>query len=193
MNDPYANPYIVQIGANAGADHATKLYQNGAKMLFVEANPLHINALQSQYPDSQIKNVAIVPSSMAGKPITMYYSTLDGPNYEVTSTMQSHVLKHGYPQESIKSFTCETMTLSELLDEVNNPLFVLLLDIEGVDEDVILDTDLSNYDISNIQIELLHIRDMKALTAHMAHHNYVITNKSFDPDGYDRIFTRIAK
>jgi FkbM family methyltransferase len=188
-----AMPYIVQIGAGAGADHATKLYQDGAKMLFVEANPLHINALRSQYPDSQIKNVAIVPSLIAGEPITMYYSTLDGPDYEVTSTLQSHVLKHHYPQESIKSFTCETMTLSELLDEVNSPLFALLLDIEGVDEDVLLDTNLSNYDIANIQVELLHIRDMQALTAHMAHHGYVITNKSFDPKGYDRIFTRITQ
>jgi FkbM family methyltransferase len=186
-------PYIVQIGAGAGADHATKMYQHGAKMLFVEANPLHINALQSQYPDSQIKNVAIVPSLIAEKPITMYYSVLDGPNYEVTSTLQSHVLKHGYPQESIKSFTCETMTLSKLLDEVGAPLFALLLDIEGVDEDVLLDTNLSNYDIANIQVEILHIRDMRALTEHMAHHGYVITNKSFDQNGYDRIFARIKK
>lgn len=181
---------IVQIGACIGQDHVTKFYDEGNELHIVEANKMHMDILNEQYPNASILNAAIVVSANDGKKMAMYYSVNDGPKYEVTSLLRSHVTKHGYSDDSIKKFYVKCIGLSEYLRKINKPIEILFLDIEGLDEDVLLDTDLSQFDIANIQVERLHLRNKQLLQQHLNKHGYYETDNTYDRFGYDRIWKR---
>jgi len=184
---------IVQIGAGRGNDHVSTLYKDGMDLYLVEANEMHINALEAMYPKAAVIHRAIVPNRSQGDSITMFYSIDDAPGYEVTSVYRSHITKHGLSDDSIRSFDVPVMTLSALLDIIHKRIDILFIDIEGLDEEVLYANDLSRYDIANIQIEMIHIKDVNALIAYMAGQGYRITNSSFDRNGYDRIFEKVQQ
>lgn len=181
---------IVQIGACVGQDHVSQFYADGNELHIVEANKMHIPTLKEQYPDAFISHCAIGTSEMHGKRIKMYYSTNDAPRYEVTSMMISHVTKHGYAINTIKTFSVKCVSLTEYLRKINKPIEILFLDIEGLDEDVLRDTDLSEFDIANIQIERLHLRNKLLLQEHLNKYGYYETEDTYDRHKYDRIWKR---
>jgi len=182
---------IVQIGAGRGNDHVSTLYKDGMDLYLVEANEMHIPALEAMYPKAAVIHRAIVPNRSYGESITMYYSLDDAPGYEVTSVYRSHITKHGLSDESIRSFEVQTLMLSELLDIINKRIDILFIDIEGLDEEVLYATNLSRHAIGRIQIEMIHIKDVKALITYMAGHGYKLTDTSYDRHGYDRIFEKL--
>ena len=184
---------IVQLGACNGNDHVRQFHLAGNKLILVEANTKHIDDLAMAYPTARIINKAIVPDDTYGETVTMYYSTLDAPNFEVTSIDRGHVIKHGYRPDTIRSFTVATLTLTALLDDINEPIGILFIDIEGIDEDVIKATPLGNYDIDKVQIEMIHLKDRAGLIAYMDEQGYDLTNATFDNHGFDRIFTKRNK
>jgi FkbM family methyltransferase len=181
---------IVQIGACIGQDHVSQFYADGNELHIVEANKMHLPTLNEQYPNASILNAAIVVSANHGRKMAMYYSTNDAPKYEVTSMMVSHVTKHGYAMNTIKKFYVQCVGLTEYLRKINKPIEILFLDIEGLDEDVLLDTDLSEFDIANIQVERLHLRNKDLLQEHLNKHGYYETDDSYDRFRYDRIWKR---
>lgn len=181
---------IIQIGAGIGNDHVSKF--NGPKndLILIEANPLHIKALGEHYSQAHVMQCAIVPSYDFGKKIVMYYSVDDAPEYQVTSTSLEHVLKHGYSIESIRVFQTPTMTLDQLLSTVDKHVDYLFIDIEGLDEHVLIDTDLSKHSIDKIQVEMLHIENKQRLLDHMEKQGFRLTEDTLDTHRYDRIFER---
>jgi hypothetical protein len=181
---------IVQIGAGRGNDHVTPFYQDGHDLYVAEANPMHIDDLHALYPNATISHTAIVTQAMHHKVLTMYYSTNDAPGYEVTSLDIAHVTKHGYDIKTIKTFDVTGMSLTSYLGWIDKPIDTLFIDIEGIDEDVLCDTDLSAFDIAQIQVEIIHIRDPQRLIEHMASHGYTFTERTYDQFGYDRLFTK---
>lgn len=182
---------IVQIGACRGNDHVTPFYEQGHELHVVEANARHIDKLNAVYPRATVTHAAIVTRAEHGKVLTMYYSTNDAPGYEVTSLDIGHVTKHGYDIKTIHTFEVTGMSLTAYLAWIGKPVDTLFIDIEGHDEDVLCDTDLSAFDIAEIQVEMLHIRDTDRLTAHMALHGYTLTNHTYDVHGYDRIWSKV--
>jgi FkbM family methyltransferase len=184
---------IVQLGACNGNDHVRQFHLAGNKLILVEANQMHMDALIAAYPNAREIFAAIVPDDTYGEAVTMYYSTLDAPNFEVTSIDREHVIKHGYPPDTIRSFTVATLTLTALLDDINEPIDILFIDIEGIDEDVIKATPLGNYDIDKVQIEMIHLKDRAGLIAYMDEQGYDLTNATFDNHGFDRIFNKRNK
>jgi len=184
---------ILQLGACNGNDHVKQFHLAGNKLILVEANTKHIDDLATAYPTARIINKAIVPDDTYGEAVTMYYSTLDAPNYEVASIERTHVLKHGYRPDTIRSFTVATLTLTALLDDIDAPIGMLFIDIEGIDEDVIKATPLGKYDIDRVQVEMIHLKDREGLIAYMDEQGYDLTNATFDKHGFDRIFTKRKK
>ena len=49
---------------------------------------------------------------------------------------------------------------------------------------------MSAFDIAEIQVEMLHIRDIERLNEHMASHGYTLTERTYDRHGYDRIWSK---
>jgi hypothetical protein len=182
---------IVQIGACRGNDHVTPFYEAGHELYLVEANPMHMPTLHVMYPKAYFTCNAIVTQAEHGKTLTMYYSTNDAPSYEVTSLDIGHVTKHGYDIKTIHTFDVTGMSLTAYLAWIGKPIDTLFIDIEGHDEDVLCDTDLSAFDIAEIQVEMLHIRDTERLTSHMASHGYRLTERTYDEHNYDRIWSKV--
>lgn len=70
---------------------------------------------------------------------------------------------------------------------------LLALDIEGIDGDVILDTDFSLINVKHISVETLHLgSSLSAVYAHLRSFGYVDSGTGIDHSGfYDRMFTRV--
>lgn len=158
---------VIQIGSNRGYDTLSKFLKNNYEELelaiFVEANPLHINDLKkcySKYKNIIIENIAIKPQSYLENKLTFYYYEDDAPFYERTSCVKSHLIKHyeNFTQSKLHTFSVSTLTISELFEKYNiKSLDWLLLDVEGIDAELLLETNWGNYDIKRIEYEQLHL------------------------------------
>ena len=154
---------IVQIGSNRGNDDLSrelkKAFSNLEFALFVEPNSLHIEDLKtcySCYSNAIIENIAIgfIPNQ---DDMTIFYHVDDGPGYEVASCKYEHVRYH-YPTGEIKSFNISCITLEELLDKHHIiDLDWLLLDVEGIDAELVLSFNWQKYNIKRIDVESIHL------------------------------------
>lgn len=164
---------LVQVGANKGDDELSKyIKKNHDKLdfaLFVEANPLHIEDLKKCYEEYEnifIENIAIKPSSYEEDTLKLYYYEDDAPLYAVTSCVKSHIEKHyghfNYNEDKLHQFEVPALTIDELFLKYNiQELDWLLLDVEGIDAELLLDTDWNKYDIKRIEYEELHLGENK--------------------------------
>ena len=164
---------LVQIGANKGDDELAKyIKKNYDKLdfaLFVEANPLHIQDLKKCYEGYEnvfIENIAIKPSTYEEDTLKLYYYEDDAPLYAVTSCVKSHIEKHyghfNYSEDKLHQFEIPALTIDDLFLKYNiQELDWLLLDVEGIDAELLLDTDWSKYDIQRIEYEELHLGENK--------------------------------
>lgn len=162
---------FIQIGAGAGdldpstefVDGFTKMVKSldtatVGKVILVEPNPINIPFLQEcwkYYPQAEIFNIGIVPSSYTEKSITFYYSLSDGPHFQCASINKDHT-----GQDALGEFASPCETLTEFLTRTVDKSFVdmLALDIEGVDGDAIIDTDWSQFNVDQISFEYTSIR-----------------------------------
>lgn len=168
---------IIQIGTNRANDDLSKyLKLNHDSLnfgLFVEPissfNSEILNCYK-KYNNIIIENVAIIPQNWEnGEKIEMFYHTGD-PTYETTSCIKDHLNKHEqfYQQGEIKSFYAPCMSLSQLFKKYNiKELDWLLLDIEGIDAEIILSFEWDKYNIKRIEFEHLHLGDKKNLIKEM--------------------------
>jgi len=164
---------VVQIGSNKGNDDLSN-YIKETKVnlefgLFVEANPLHINDLRNcyeKYANAFIENVGIKPAYEQNNNMTIYYYTIDGPNYHVASCNKEHLKKFYYHAdghlEEIKEFSIPCISLDSLFEKYNiTELDWLLVDVEGIDAEILLSTDWKKYNIKRIDYERLHLGNKK--------------------------------
>jgi FkbM family methyltransferase len=166
----YKNPVtVVQLGAHNGKDNLNKyLIQNYKQLkfgLFVEANPIHIEDLKNNYRyfnNVVIDNIAIKKFTDINKSIEIFYHDQD-PDKQVASYDIEHVKKHEkyWQNGNINSFKIQAMTIEQLFDKYNlTTIDWLLLDIEGMEKDVLLNINLKKYKIKRIEFEKLHLDDL---------------------------------
>jgi len=158
---------VVQIGTNKSYDdlskHLISNYENLNFGLFVEPNLIFNDKIEKCYEKFEnisIENIAIVPQNFTQEnEIEIFYHTGD-PTLETTSCIKEHLIKHEqyYSDGEIKSFKVPCMTLTELFEKYSiKNLDWLLLDIEGIDAEVILTFNWESYNIKRIEFEYIHL------------------------------------
>ena len=165
---------VVQIGSNKGNDDLSKyLLSNFDELefgLFVEPIPLHIPDLKkcySKYDNVFIENLAIKPPTHIDDYIKFYFLTSNGPDYGISSCSKQHIEKHiqiipSLVGGKILEFNLPCITLENLLDKYNiSSLDMLLLDVEGMDLEIIQSFDWEKYDIKRVEFEYIHLDDKK--------------------------------
>lgn len=165
---------IVQIGSNYGDDELANYIKTNVEDLnfglFVEANQIHIPKLQEcykDYPNAIIENIAVKTPDVEDSELTIFYHTNDGPQYGISSCDINHIYKHmefvPYLKDGeIKSFNVPCITLEELFDKYQiKSLDWLLLDVEGIDAELILTFNWDKYKINRVEFEHLHLGDYK--------------------------------
>jgi beta-1,4-mannosyl-glycoprotein beta-1,4-N-acetylglucosaminyltransferase len=159
---------IVQIGSNKGNDKLTEFIKNNnVKLdfgLFVEPVPFHITELTDCYKDYSnvvIENIAIKLPNDEKKEMVLYYHLDDGPNYEVASFSKDHILKH-YNSDKMGTLVVPVLSLEELFDKYNlKKIDWLLIDVEGLDGEIVETFNWSKYDIKRIDVEHIHWGEKK--------------------------------
>ena len=155
---------IVQLGANRGSDSLTRYLEDHKEeielLVLVEPFKLHLDALSECYKDYKnvvIENIAVKPKFIEQKELTIFYYKGDGPTYHVASIDPSHIRKH-YGNVDLDSFTIPSLTIEEVLDKHNlHDLDWLLIDVEGLDAELILNFDWPSYRIGRVDVEHLHL------------------------------------
>jgi hypothetical protein len=160
---------VVQIGSNRANDDLSRYlksnYSNLDFGLFVEANQIHIEDIKKcylNYDNVFVENIAIKNPFGNEEELEIFYNTLDI-NGEISSCKLSHVLTHTQWCEEIsngeiKSFKVPCLSLEDLLDKHKiYYLDWLLLDIEGIDAEILLTFNWKKYKIKKIEFEHLHL------------------------------------
>ena len=160
---------VVQLGTNDANDDLSEYllstFDNLKFGLFVEPNMLFNESIKnrySKYKNMILENVAIVPNKCnIGDQIELFYHTGD-PTYETTSCKIEHINKHMqyYNDGEVKSFYSVTSSLEQLLDKYEiKDLDWLLIDVEGLDSEIIMQFDFSKYNIKRVEFECIHLGD----------------------------------
>ena len=151
---------LVQIGANCGEDHVTKLIKESAirfdKIILVEPIIYIIEALKKSYKN--IDNVIIENCIISNSSETLekiYYHR--GSNYETSTLNKTHLFDHGCTEDIIDFIEVKNMTLTDLLFKHNIiNLDYLFIDAEGQDVDILMNLDLSLTPVRHIHLETVH-------------------------------------
>lgn len=161
---------VVQVGSNKGNDDLSKFlklnFQELSFGLFVEPNSLHIDQLKKcyfNYNNIFVENIGVKTPFTQETELEIFYNTNDGPGYEIASSNLDHIKKHmswiPYLDEGeIESFKVPCLTLEELFDKYQ--IYYLdwfLLDVEGIDAEILLSFNWSKYQIKKIEFENLHL------------------------------------
>jgi len=155
---------IVQLGANRGSDSLFRYLEQHKDevelLVLVEPFQLHLDILEACYKDYDsaiIENVAVRPTFIKKEELTIFYYKEDGPAYHVASINPSHIYKH-YGNVQLDSFTIPSLTIGQILDKHGlKELDWLLVDVEGLDAELILDFDWNSYRIKRVDVEHLHL------------------------------------
>lgn len=201
----------IQIGAGAGDQDSRADYRDGftefvkkinpkeiGRILLVEPNPINIQYLNKCWENysekSEIFQIGICTSDKKDNSIKFYYSVEDAPNFQTCSMNIEHVLAH-YPNTSqIKTIDVYCMTLTDFIQKTlgDEKIELLSLDIEGIDDLVILDTDWSNINCNMLSIEHLHMstETMIRVRQHLAIAGFHFVGSGMDVRGYDSLFKK---
>jgi len=204
---------FIQVGAGAGDQDSRAEFRDGFtetvkklelgqtdRIILVEPNPLNIAALKkcwAEYPQASIHQVGIVPRNMAGKPLTFYYTDLDAPHFQVASFNPDHVLKHyrNLSVSDLRTIEVGTIDLNTFIDNETQGrnIEVLCLDIEGLDAEVLLDTNFGKMNVNFVSFEHLHLgSDADAVAAHFEKSGYRKIGLGVDHNGYDHLYQKVA-
>ena len=195
---------FIQIGAGAGDRDPSAGFVDGftrmvkaldketvGRVLVVEPNPINIPFLKEcwqDYPQAEIYNIGIVPSTYSERTITFYYALSDGPHFQCTSINKNHT-----GQQELGEFQSPCETLTEFLSRTvgNNFIDVLALDIEGIDGDVILDTDWNNINLDQLSFEYTSLHGKTgSVKDHLEKHGFEFIGKGLDRDGLDWMYQK---
>jgi len=155
---------IVQIGSNNGNDPLYRYLQPYKSeietLILVEPFKIHLDDLRECYKDFEsviIENVAVKTKSIPEEELTIHYYEGDAPTYHVASIYPEHIYKH-YGVVPLNSFTIPCVTIEEILNKHNLKEFDwLLIDVEGLDAELVLNFDWSSYKIKRVDVEHLHL------------------------------------
>jgi len=200
---------FVQIGAGAGdldprannrdgfAEFVKSLpYQRIRQIILVEPNPINISLLQKcyeTYPQAKIFQVAITPKHLSHQTLDFFYAEDDGPHFQVASINKQHIIKHYGHSAKISSIQVPTMDLSSFLNETlgHDEIELLALDIEGIDADVILDTDFNEMNVTFLSFEYIHLGNKeKEVTRYLNDCNMVFRGQGVDHNGFDYLYEK---
>lgn len=195
---------FIQIGAGAGDQDPNANFIDGftrmvkaldpgtvGRIILVEPNPVNIPFLKEcwkNYPQAEIFNLGIVPNSYSERSITFYYALSDGPHFQCTSINKGHT-----GQSELGEFVAPCETLTDFLTRTVDKTFVdvLALDIEGVDGDVIIDTDWSKFNINQISFEYTNLRGQtEPVKQHLTNHGFEYVGIGLDRDGLDWLYQK---
>lgn len=201
---------FVQVGAGAGdldtkagcrdgfTEFIKKLPRDRVKrILLVEPNPINIPLLREcwkDYPEAEIYEIAIVPSTIKNPYMDLYYTTDDYPHCQVASINKQHVRKH-YRNSEISSVSVPTRHIQSFIQETVNGAEVelLALDIEGIDAEVILDVDRKLIPFKYISFEHLHLdHDEDSVNEHLSKQELMFLGKGVDHNGFDHLWGATA-
>jgi FkbM family methyltransferase len=199
---------FVQIGAGAGdldprmgnrdgfTEYVKQLDKNSiGKIILVEPNPINIPKLKEcwkNYPQAEIINVGICSGDADERSITFYYADKDAPHFQVFSMNSNHVTKH-YPGEQLRSVVVNCITLQELIDQHigKNKVDLLALDIEGIDSEIILNTDWNTLNCEFLSFEYIHLEDKERSVINLLQQSkYSFYGRGLDHNGYDWMFRK---
>jgi GR25 family glycosyltransferase involved in LPS biosynthesis len=163
---------VVQIGCNRGYDDLYEYLSLNYKEneiefgLFVDANKIHIDSVKEcykKYNNIFVENLGIKSPSHEHDHLTFYYHPEES-NYEIASCKKEHIQKCiDWPGSSltdgnIETFEISCITLEELFDRYNlKEIDWLLLDIEGLESDILLNFNWEKYLIKKVEFEYLHL------------------------------------
>lgn len=200
----------VQIGAGAGDQDPSTHFRDGftemvkslprdevSRVVLVEPNPVNIRALTrcwESYPQAEIHQLGIRPATREAHEITFYYAPEDAPTYQVFSMHPGHVLAH-YPASDLRTETVQCLTLPQFLARVvgDDEIAVLALDIEGVDAQILLETDWSGVNCRRLSFEALHLGPAEtAIVQRLSDAGFGHAGAGLDHHGWDLMFARAA-
>jgi hypothetical protein len=198
----------MQIGAGAGDRDSRLDFRDGFtelvkkqdkstidKIILIEPNLTNIPELTvcwKDYPQAVIYQIGICLESAMEKSITFFYVEEDAPHFQVFSMNKEHVQKH-YPDKEIKSKIVQCKTLIEFLNENLNGASIdtLAIDIEGIDAELVLETDWTKIDCRYISIEHLHLGDnSEKVKQKLIDAGYKYNGDGIDHKGYDWSFIK---
>lgn len=198
---------FIQIGAGAGdLDKAAKCRDGFTefikklprdrvkKIILVEPNPLNIPLLKEcwkDYKEVVIYEIGIVPKSIAST-IDFYYCPKDAPNYQVASIKKEHIQMHYGYNCKLEKFVISTKQLEDFIHEITSEEIELLsLDIEGIDAEVILDTNFKNINVKFLSFEHLHLGNKKTTVIdYLKMHDYSYIGIGVDHNGFDYLYMK---
>jgi len=202
---------FIQIGAGAGDLDPRALNRDGfseevknkysteqiARIILVEPNPFNHKALMEswkEFPNAEFYGYAITTKERSGQVVSLYFEERDGPHFQVASLNLPHVINHYPPPHTIRKLEVKTISLEHFLNELKcDSIELLALDIEGIDGEVVLDTDFSRFNINNISIETFHLGPLReSVTDHLNKCGFRESGAGINHSGIlDRMFTRI--
>lgn len=199
---------FIQIGAGAGdldprmnnrdgfTEYVKSLDKNQInKIILVEPNPINIPNLKEcwrDYPQALILNIGICSKTSLNRIINFYYTDKDAPHYQVFSMNPDHVRKH-YPSEPLKSVLVDCKTLEEVVIETigHEQINLLALDIEGIDDKIILDTDWAKVPCELLSFEYIHLgENQNKVTEYLNNFGYSFSGPGLDHNGYDWMYQK---
>ena len=170
---------VVQIGTNKANDDLSNYLKSNFKDLdfglFVEANSVYVDDIKncySGYKNIFVENIAIKTPFQNEEELEIFYNTLDVSG-EISSCKYDHVYTHtiwcpAICHGEIKSFKVPCLSLESLLDKYEiSYLDWLLLDVEGIDAELLLTFNWKKYNIKKIEFEHLHLGDYSYTIEHM--------------------------
>jgi len=203
----------VQIGAGAGDQDSRALFRDGfteyvkklpqqaiGRIILVEPNPFNIPALKrcwEAYPQAEIYQYGIVPKRFSGAELNFYYLPLDAPHYQVASVNAHHVLKH-YKAATLADLhvlPVETVDLELFMKLAvgGDQVELLCLDIEGVEADVLLETDLKYLNANSVSFEHLHLGpSARRVARQFEKAGFVKVGNGVDHNNYDWLYKKVA-
>jgi len=201
--------YFIQIGAGAGDQDERANYQDGFtnfvkkinknqsdKFLIVEANPLNLDKLKicwKNFPNLEIYNIAIVDDNFRDNHLKLYYTKEDGPCYQVTSVYKDHVQKH-YPESEILELNISSKKINDFLNQSvgSQKIKYLAIDVEGIDFKLLMNLNLTKFDIENISFEFIHFNKEQIIKIFnkLLQNGYTYCGKGFDVNGFDLMFKK---
>ena len=203
----------IQIGAGAGDQDSRAHFRDGfteyvkklspqavSRIILVEPNPFNIPALKHcwvHYPQAEIYQCGIVPKRFSGTKLNFYYLPSDAPHYQVASVNAHHVLKHyrTATMADLHVLPIDTIDLESFMNLVvgTEHVELLCLDIEGVEADVLLETDLEHFNVNSVSFEHLHLgADGKRVTRRFEKAGYVRIGNGVDHNNYDWLYRKSA-
>ena len=203
----------VQIGAGAGDQDSRAHFRDGftefvkklpsqsiGRIILVEPNPFNIPALKrcwEAYPQAEIYQYGIVPKRFSGAKLNFYYLPLDAPHYQVASVNAHHVLKHyrAATLADLHVLPVETVDLELFMKLAvgGDPVELLCLDIEGVEADVLLETDLKYLNANSVSFEHLHLGpSARRVARQFEKAGFVKIGNGVDHNNYDWLYKKAA-